>query len=599
MAPGAAHPVGEAVVSEAARAQRPGAAAAQAPADSGGRGKQAPPMSEVAAAPADPGATIRSKSYRVLLVLAALLGVLVSFASWCFLELVHWIQQEVYQSLPSGLGLHPVPWWWPLPVLAVAGVLAAVAIIRLPGHGGHIPYEGIKAGAAQPAELPGILLAALATLGLGLVLGPEAPLIALGGGLAILAVRRVKKDTPDQAMAVLAASAAFAAIATVFGSPVIGAIILIEAAGLGGPMLPLILLPGLMSAGIGSVVFIGMGHWTGLSSAAYALSPISLPAFSTLTAAEFGWAIVLAFAAALATFAITDLARRSAQVVARQPWLLIPAAALAVAGLAIGFAQITHQPADTVLFSGQDAFGSLIKQGTAVSLSTLAFLLLFKGLAWSISLGNFRGGPTFPALFIGAAGGLLAAHLPGFSETPAVAVLMAAAAVSILELPLSATIITLLLTSKAGIATAPLIIVAVVVAYLTIQTLSATRDPRHAHPARHRAPARRQLPARPGQRRTRVTPDPVQRVPAVSSRKSLVRSMLLPGHRSHVTRDTPTRPECDQQRRSVSALLVRHLVQDGCDGQHQRGVLPRGDLDPVGASDPEPVHRRCRIIPRG
>ena len=315
------------------------------------------------------------------------------------------------------------------------------------------------------------MLAALATLGLGLVLGPEAPLIALGSGLAILAVRRVKKDAPDQVMAVLAASAAFAAIATIFGSPVIGAIILIEAAGLGGPMLPLILLPGLMSAGIGSVVFIGMGHWTGLSSSAYSLGPLSLPAFSTLTAAEFGWAVVLAFTAAVATLAIIDLARWSAGVVARWPWLLLPAAALAVGGLAIGFAQITHQPADTVLFSGQDAFSSLIKQGSALSLSTLAFLLLFKGLAWSISLGNFRGGPTFPALFIGAAGGLLAAHLPGLSETPAVAVLMGAAAVSILELPLSAIIITLLLTSKGGIATGPLIIVAVVVAYLTIKTV--------------------------------------------------------------------------------------------------------------------------------
>ena len=71
----------------------------------------------------------------------------------------------------------------------------------------------------------------------------------------------------SQVTAVLAASAAFAAIATIFGSPVIGAIILIEAAGLGGPMLPLVLLPGLMSAGIGSVIFIGMGHWTGLRSA--------------------------------------------------------------------------------------------------------------------------------------------------------------------------------------------------------------------------------------------------------------------------------------------------------------------------------------------
>ena len=71
-----------------------------------------------AAAPAaGPGAVIRSKNYRVLLVMAAVIGVLVSFASWCVLELVHWIQQEVYKTLPSGLGLHPVPWWWPLPVL--------------------------------------------------------------------------------------------------------------------------------------------------------------------------------------------------------------------------------------------------------------------------------------------------------------------------------------------------------------------------------------------------------------------------------------------------------------------------------------------------
>ena len=63
---------------------------------------------------------------------------------------------------------------------------------------------------------------------------------------------------------------------------------------------------------------------------------------------------------------------------------------------------------------------------------------------------------------------------------------MAATAVSILKLPLSATVITLLLTSKAGIATGPLIIVAVVVAYITIQTLSAARP---AVPAVEQEPA--------------------------------------------------------------------------------------------------------------
>ena len=295
------------------------------------------------------------------------------------------------------------------------------------------------------------------------------------GGLAIVAVRLVKKDTPDQVMAVLAASAAFAGLATIFGSPVIGAIILIEAAGLGGPMLPLVLLPGLMSAGIGSVIFIGMGHWTGLSSSAYALSPFTLPAFSTLTIADFGWAIALALAAALVTFAIVEGARRSAHVVARQPWLLLPVGALAVGGLAIAFAQITHQPADLVLFSGQDAFSSLIKQGPTLALSTLAFLLLFKGVAWSISLGSFRGGPTFPAIFLGLTGGLLAAHLPGFDQTPAIGVLIGAAVVAVLRLPLSAIVIALLIT-QAGLGVAPLVIVAVVVAYIAVLLLDARRN---------------------------------------------------------------------------------------------------------------------------
>ena len=133
-----------------------------------------------------------------------------------------------------------------------------------------------------------------------------------------------------------------------------------------------------------------------------------------------------------------------------------------------------------MLFSGQDAFSSVIKQGPTLALSTLAFLLLFKGAAWSISLGNFRGGPTFPAVFPGAAAELLAAHLPGFSKTPAVAVLWPPRPCRSSGLPLSATVIALLLTSKAGIATAPLIIVAVVVAYITIQ--NAVRGPPPARP---------------------------------------------------------------------------------------------------------------------
>ena len=433
-------------------------------------------MSDATAPPVDPGSVIRSKNYRLLLVLAAVIGAVVSVASWGFLELVHAAQVGVFEDLPGELGFDSTPSWWPLPWLALAGVMVAFAIVRLPGRGGHVPWRGLgDGGVTQPIELPGVMLAAFAGLSLGVVLGPEAPLIALGMGLAIFSVRLVKRDTPDQAVGVLAAAGSFAAISSIFGSPVIGAVIIIEAAGLGGATLPVVLLPGLMAAGIGSLVFLGMGSWSGLSTSDYALTPLSLPAYSRPDLSDFGWTIVLAIAAAVVTVGIVEIARRSESAVGRRPFVLLPLAGLVIAGCAIIFFQTTDQSTGLVLFSGQDDFEPLVAQAATLSQSTLALLLLFKGLAWGVSLGSFRGGPTFPALFLGVAGGLLASDLPGFSETPAVTGLMGAMCVSMLRLPLASVIIALILAGSAGVATAPLIIVAVVVAYVTVELLYALR----------------------------------------------------------------------------------------------------------------------------
>ena len=141
-----------------------------------------------------PARSILTKDYRVLLVLAALIGVMVSLASWGFLELVIYIQQMGVRGPSVGPWVQGRPPWWPLPVLGVAGPIVAVAVTRLPGRGGHLPAEGLKAGPpTEPIELPGLLLAALASIGLGLVLGPEAPLIGLATGLAILAVRLARE----------------------------------------------------------------------------------------------------------------------------------------------------------------------------------------------------------------------------------------------------------------------------------------------------------------------------------------------------------------------------------------------------------------------
>ena len=425
---------------------------------------------------------MRSRQYRGLLVAAGLVGVVVSLVCWVYLELVHYLQSGVYVDLPQHLGLSPVPDWWPFPWLLLAGLLIAVAVTRLPGSGGHEPSAGLATSTGtRPVDLPGIALASMATLGLGLVLGPEAPLLALGSGVAVFLVGLTRRDVPAQAGVVLAAAGCFAALATIFGSPVIGAVIIIEASGIGGATLPVVLLPGLIAAGIGSLCFVGIGWVTGLSTNEYALPPIHLPAYSTPRLTDFLWTVLLAIVAAVLAFVIVELGKRTSSVVHQRALVLYPAAALLVGVIAVAFHVITDQPADTILFSGEEAMSKVADQAGTLSVATLGWLLVLKGLAWALSLGAARGGPTFPGMFLGLVGGLMASHLPGLDETPAVAVLIGAAVVCVLRLPLSAVILALALTQGGG-GVAPLIIVSVATAYIATLVL----DDRQAQRAERR-----------------------------------------------------------------------------------------------------------------
>ena len=305
------------------------------------------------AGPADPAALLRSRGYVGLLIVAAILGVPISAAAYGFLELVDQLQTWLFTDLPKGLGFNSEPTWWPLPLLALCGVLVALAVRYLPGRGGHSPADGFKAGAgpAKPIDLPGIFFAALATLGLGAVLGPEAPLIALGGGLAVAAVRLAKRNAPQQALLVLAAAGSFAAVSTLLGSPLLGAFLLMEASGLGGPTLGLVLLPGLLASGIGSLIFIGLNDWTGLGT--QSLTIPGLPPVGQPDLAQFGWALGIGLAAAVVGSAIRWLGLALRPQVERRLLLLTPVIGLVVAGLAIAYAEGTGHSTSDVLFSGR------------------------------------------------------------------------------------------------------------------------------------------------------------------------------------------------------------------------------------------------------
>src|SRR6202012_813647 len=275
-----------------------------------------------------------------LLVLAAAVGVVVSLAAWGFLELIHQIQVGLFTDLPEELGYdNGAPAWFYVLVLGVAGLRPAGAIERRPGDGGHVPAEGLKIGGdpVQPIELPGIILAAFATIGGGLVLGPEVPLIALGAGLGVFAIRSLKRDTPVEAQAVMAAAGSIAAMSLLFGSPIIAAVILLEALGLDRKKLPLILLPGLLAAGVGSLISIGMGSLTGLSTSAYALGTLTLPPLDQPALAAFAWPFLLAIGGAAPAFAVMQLGLAPHRRTRRRPLIELPAAGVLVALLAILF----------------------------------------------------------------------------------------------------------------------------------------------------------------------------------------------------------------------------------------------------------------------
>ncbi|MER6782217.1 MULTISPECIES: chloride channel protein [unclassified Streptomyces] len=430
-----------------------------------------------AAAPPDPLAIVRTRGYVAVLVISALLGVPIAAVAFGFLALVSELQPLVYEDLPQALGFHGTPDWWAIPLLVVAGVLVALTISHLPGGGGHKPAEGLKTGGPpSAAALPGVVLAAIASLSLGVVLGPEAPLIALGGGLAAGAVKLLKRDAPTSALAVIGAAGSFAAISELLGSPLVGAFLLMEATGLGGPMTGVVLVPGLLSAGVGSLTLTGLGSWTGLGT--YSLALTHVPPAGRPTLAEFAWAIL---AGALAAFlgeairrtslALQDLVERH-----RLPLTVLMGATVGV--IALLYAVITDRPATGVLFSGEDSLGPLLADSATYSAATLIVLLVCKSLAYCASLSAFRGGPVFPALFVGAAGGLALSHVPGLGTTAGFAIGIGAMAVAMLKLPMTSVLLASLLLGAEGLDVMPLVIVAVVVSYVATLRLA----PRPAAP---------------------------------------------------------------------------------------------------------------------
>jgi hypothetical protein len=73
--------------------------------------------------------------------------------------------------------------------------------------------------------------------------------------------------------------------------------LLLEVAGIGGGMVSVVLAPGLLAAGVGALIFVGLDKLTGFGT--FSLAVPDIPAATTPTVGEFTWAVGIGLAAAV------------------------------------------------------------------------------------------------------------------------------------------------------------------------------------------------------------------------------------------------------------------------------------------------------------
>jgi H+/Cl- antiporter ClcA len=406
-------------------------------------------------------------------LLGAAIGIPAAVVAAVFLGVVHDLEHWLWDVLPDHLG-HDQPPWYLVLGLPVVGALVVLAARRLlPGDGGHTPLDGMGGGEPTPVRhAPGIALAALGSLPFGAVLGPEAPVIALGSatGVAAASIARLR----GRAAGIVASAGSFSAISALFGGPLVAGMLLVEGSlGLGTAALP-VLLPGLVAAATGYLVFVGFGHWGGLHQPGLVVP--NLPPYQGTHLLDLlvgpGVGIVTVIVVQGVRFIGVRIRHDAHERFGLTPVLLVGALAV---GLLAELADLLGADSQDVLFSGQASVPSVI---VSDSTKIVLILIVAKGVAYAISLAcGFRGGPIFPAIFLGVAVATLPVVWFGVSPTLAVAVGAAAGMAAQTKLLFAPLLFASLLVGPGDSAVLPATVFAAASAWLLATAIDQRRPP--------------------------------------------------------------------------------------------------------------------------
>jgi H+/Cl- antiporter ClcA len=398
--------------------------------------------------------------------LAAAIGIPAALLAAVFLALVHVVEDWLWTDLPRHLDASSPPWYLVIGLPVVGALIVAAARAFLPGDGGHSPLLGMGGGVTPLSHGIGIALAAVGTLAFGAVLGPEAPLIALGSVAGMAVTPFVRLD--DRETTVLATAGSFSAISALFGGPLVAGMLLIEGGvGMGTALIPA-LLPGLVAAGVGYLLFVGLGSWGGLNE-----TPLAVPHLPTYDGTHVRDLLIAIAVGAAAALVMAGVRWFGGRVESLRPKRLSMPVLLVLGGLTVG---VVAQVADwlgassqDVLFSGQQSVPAVVAED---SMKIVLVLLVAKAVGYAVSMGaGFRGGPVFPAVFLGVALASVCEIIFNTSPTLSVAIGAAAGMAAQTRLLFAPLLFAMLLVGPNGADTVTAAVLATATAWLVTHAL--------------------------------------------------------------------------------------------------------------------------------
>jgi H+/Cl- antiporter ClcA len=331
--------------------------------------------------------------------LAVLFGALSSLLTAGYITLYN--QGIKFFEQPRILILHTNV--WPLVLLAFGGLLLGVMIKFLGQHAGFgvAQSQYAQTGRINPRYLPRILLQGFTTLWSGAAVGPESLLVFLSGGVGTFIADRLnleKKDVP-----LLVYSTIAGAFGGFLGSPIVGAIGAVEYMYIKELDFYRHLIPGLLAAASGYVMYFAVLHTTYLGI-------YKFPTYTSPHLIDLGWAVLVGVIAGF----VGIMFKLIFGIVHRvfSPLNKLPVVRAVVGGMIIGsiglFLPLT-------LYSGQEQLLQIIHNPAAYGVGLLILMLLVKALLTSTSFATgFDGGPLFPLIFIGGTLGLATSQILTF-----------------------------------------------------------------------------------------------------------------------------------------------------------------------------------------